>query len=397
LVTMGRLADRYGRRRLFTIGLVVFSAASLLVGLAPDVAPHVGARALQGVGGALLLPASLGLLLAVTPTDRRSTMVAAWGALSSLGIATGPSVGAVIVEFAGWRWAFLILPPVALVSWLFGRGHLVDPPTDPTAPVPDIAGSALLMGAVASFVFAISQSRPWGWSDPGVRAAFALAAAFAVVFALRSRRHPAPVLPLDLFRSRAFSASNTSALVLSIALGGILLVNILFLTGVWGYSILGAGLASTPAPLVVTVVSPLAGRLADRIGERPLAAPGALVFASGVVWYLWRVGESAAYWTEWLPGNIAVGVGIGMTLPMLSSSAVRDVAADRYAVAGGVLQTARQIGSALGVALVVAIIGDPGPDEALAAFDRAWVVIAVLGASSAITSWSIGPRPPVTA
>jgi MFS family permease len=182
--------------------------------------------------------------------------------------------------------------------------------------------------------------------------------------------------------------------VLSVALGGILLVNILFLTGVWGYSILGAGLASTPAPLVVALVSPLTGRLADRIGERPLAAPGALVFASGVVWYWWRVGETASYWTEWLPGNIAVGIGIGMTLPMLASSAVRDVAPGFYAVAGGVTQTARQIGSALGVAMVVAVIGEPGPGEAMAAFDRVWVIIAVLGASSFLSSWMIGPRPP---
>lgn len=382
LVTAGRSADRLGRRRMFFGGLLVFSLGSALCGLAPSVALLIAGRVIQGAGAAAMLPASLGLLLGAFPHERRSHIVALWGGVGALAVATGPTVGAGLISAGGWRLVFYVNLPLAGVAFLLGRRVLTETTLGRPAS-PDYTGVALGAVAVASLVLAISEGSGWGWSDGRTIAGFAAAAVLGVAFVLHSRRHPEPVLDLSLFSARAFSVANAATVLYAMGFFAMLLGNILFLTSVWHYSILRAGLAVTPGPLVVAAVSGPAGRLAGRIGFRPVLLVGATLFAGGLTWYATMVGLAPAYLTEWLPPTIIVGLGIGLTFPVLSATAVSSLPSHRFAVGSAVNQTARQIGGSLGIALLVVILGTPHTaPAALAGFRHLWVY----GASMAVLS-----------
>ena len=393
LVTGGRTGDRVGRRRTFLAGIWIFLAGSLLCAVAPDVPLLVASRVIQGVGAAFLLPASVALLIAAYPPERRTQVVAQWGGIGALAVATGPSLGAAIVSAGGWRWAFFVNIPVGIAILVVGKRVLRESEVDTRAAAPDYLGVAMLSVALAALVFAVSEGTTWGWSDERIVGAFAVAAALGVAFVQRSRSHPEPAIDLALFRDRSFVAANAATLVYAAGFFGMLLGNILFLTGVWEYSIMRAGLAVTPGPLVVALVAGQAGKLAGRIGYRPILLAGATCFAGGLLWYVSQVGAEPAYVREWLPGTLIVGLGVALTFPVLSAAAVSSLPPHRFAVGSAVNQTARQIGGALGIAVLVMLLGEPeGTADALARFDRLWL----FGASAAIVSGIIGsmiPRP----
>lgn len=376
LIPFGRLADRFGRRELFTIGLAVFAGASILVGAAPTLGVMIGARVAQGVGGAMITPSSLGLLLASTPIAQRTATVARWGSMTALGVAAGPSIGAFIVDAASWRWAFLPLPLFCLASYLFGRRTLPDTAVDPEARLPDLVGATMLAAAMALLSYGIIQIRPWGWSSTGVLAALGTAVLLTVALVVRSRHHAAPALPLNLFPIRSFSAANAATTIQSGALSAILLVNVLWLTGGWGYSIFQAGLATLPSPIVVALLAPTMGRLGSRYGVRAVAIPGSLVWTAGVSCYALFVGEEPNFLLHWLPGALLVAVGISMTFPLVTAAAVSDVPPAQFAVAGGVNNVGRQLGATIGVAVLVSIIGD---GLHLSSFRHAWMAVALAG------------------
>ena len=377
LVTAGRTADRIGRRRVFFLGLLVFTTASALCGLAPSVPLLVAARVLQAAGAALLTPASLGLLLTVYPASARSQAVAMWGGIGALAVATGPSLGAVLIDAGGWRWAFFVNVPVGIAAWLAGRRVLPnDRPSGARSPA-DYPGVALLSVALCGLVLAISEGPEWGWTDTRVASGLVTFLALSAMFLRRCARRPEPVLDLTLFRERAFSVANAVTLVYAMGFFAMLLGNILFLTGVWGYSILKAGLAVTPGPLVVALVARTAGRMAARVGFDRVLLFGFTVFAGGLSWYATRVGAEPHYLTQWLPATLITGLGIGFTFPVLSAAAVSSLQPARFAVGSAVNQTARQVGGALGIAVLVAILGAHrvGPD-ALASFRHLWTYCA---------------------
>ena len=387
LVTAGRTADRVGRRRVFFVGLLVFSAASALCGLAPSVPLLVAARVLQAAGAALLTPASLGLLLTVYPATARSQAVAMWGGIGALAVATGPSLGAVLIEAGGWRWAFFVNVPVGVVAWLAGRRVLPDDrPSGARSPA-DYPGVVLLSVGLSGLVLAISEGPEWGWADPRVASGFVAFVALAAAFLRRCARRAEPVLDLTLFRERAFSVANAVTLVYAMGFFAMLLGNILFLTGVWGYSILRAGLAVTPGPLVVAVVSRTAGRMAARTGFDRVLLFGFAVFAGGLGWYATRIGAEPHYLTQWLPATLVTGLGIGFTFPVLSAAAVSSLQPARFAVGSAVNQTARQVGGALGIAVLVAILGADrvGPD-ALGSFRHLWAYCASAAVIAGVAS-----------
>ncbi len=265
LVTAGRTADRLGSRRMFFAGMAVFTLGSALCGLAPTVDLLVAGRVIQGCGAACLLPASLSLLLGAFPVERRSQVVALWGGVGALAVATGPSLGAVIVSGAGWRWAFYINLPVAAVAWLVGRRVLARSGGNAARGTPDYSGVVLVSTALAALVLAISQGSTWGWSSGRTIACFAGAIVLGAAFLYRSAHHPEPVLDLSLFSARSFSVANAATLLYAMGFFAMLLGNILFLTGVWHYSILQAGLGDHPR-------SPGRGH---RLGlRRPAGHPG---------------------------------------------------------------------------------------------------------------------------
>ncbi len=402
LVTAGRTADRLGRRRVYFWGLAVFTLGSALCGLAPSVALLVVGRVIQGAGAALLLPASLGLLLDAFPPERRAQMVALWSGVAALAVATGPSVGALVVTAGGWRWAFYLNVPIGVLTLSAGRTVLADDRPAARATSPDLVGVALVTVALAGLVLGISEGPGWGWGDPRVVAGLAAAAVLGAAFARRCARHPDPVLDLTLFRSRAFAAANAATVVYAMGFFAMLLGNILFLTGVWGYSILAAGRAVTPGPLVVAVVSGPAGRLVGRLGFAPLLLTGLGVFAVGLAWFVVRVGLHPDFAGTWLPGTLIVGAGIGLSFPVLGAAAVSALPQDRFAVGSAVNQSSRQVGGALGIAILVAILGPAataagagamGDALALTRFDHLWAYAAIAtGLAGVICAFIRSPR-----
>jgi EmrB/QacA subfamily drug resistance transporter len=385
LVIAGRTADRLGSRRTFFAGLAIFCLGSALCGLAPSVGLLVAGRLVQGSGAAAMLPSSLGLLLAAFPMERRAQVVALWGGIGALAVATGPSFGAALITALGWRSAFYVNLPVGLVAWAVGRRVLTQSVGDQERSTPDYPGVVLLGGALAALVFGISEGSGWGWSDGRIVASFVASVVLGALFVYRSSRHSEPVLDLHLFRARSFSVANVATVLYAMGFFAMLLGNILFLTSVWHYSILRAGLAVTPAPLVVAAVSGPAGKLTGIFGFRKVLLAGFTVFAAGLVWYATKIGVHPQYVTVWLPGALTVGVGIGLTFPVLSATAVSSLHHERFAVGSAVNQTARQVGGALGVALLVVIIGSPHTaTAALAGFRHLWWYAATMAVLSGL-------------
>ena len=393
LVIGGRTGDRLGRKRVFQGGVAVFLIGSFLCGIAPDVTTLVAARALQGVGAAFLVPASVALLIGAYPPERRMQIVAQWGGIGALAVATGPSLGAAIVSTGGWRWAFFVNIPVGLFVLIVGRRVLTESAVEHDTGRPDYVGVALMSGALAALVLAVSEGSTWGWTDARILAAIAVALVGGALFVHRTLHGDDPVVDPALFQSRAFVLANSATVVYAAGFFAMLLGNILFLTGVWGYSIMTAGLAVTPGPVVVALIAGPVGKLAVRVGFRPVLLFGSACFALGLASYVVLVGPSAEYLGTWLPGTLLVGVGVGFTFPVLSAGAVSSLPPARFAVGSAVNQTARQIGGALGIAVLVALIGSPSSgSDPLEGFEKLWVFAAV----TAVTSGVIGsfiPRP----
>jgi EmrB/QacA subfamily drug resistance transporter len=396
LVIAGRTADRLGSRKVFFAGLGVFTAGSALCGLAPSVELLVAGRVIQGCGAAALLPASLSLLLAAFPSDRRSQVVALWGGVGALAVATGPSLGAALITVGGWRAAFFVNVPIGLAAWIAGRRVLVKSRAGIPGAAPDYVGAVLIALSLSALVLGITEGPTWGWASAPVIGCFAGAIIVGAVFLWRSARHPEPVLDLTLFRARSFSVANAATFLYAMGFFAMLLGNILFLTSVWHYPILEAGLAVTPGPLVVALVSGPAGRTASRVGFRKVLLAGFAVFFVGLVWFATRVGVHPDYLTTWLPGTLIIGLGIGLTFPVLGAAAVSSLHPNRFAVGSAVNQTARQIGGAFGIALLVVILGTPhSPADALAHFHNLWWYAAGTAALSGLACTLISHRPRV--
>jgi EmrB/QacA subfamily drug resistance transporter len=384
LVTAGRIADEYGRRRAFFVGILVFAVGSAIGGAAPSVSLLIAGRVLQAAGAALLVPSSLGLLLAACPEDKRSQTVALWGGVGALAVAIGPSLGAALITAAGWRSAFYLNVPVALVGWLTGRRVLPSDHVPPRLGGSDYAGVLLLTGSLACLVLAISESSNWGWNDPRTVAAAASSIAAGAAFIGRCLHHPQPVLDLALFRARSFTVANAATATYAMGFFALLLGSVLFLTGVWHYSVLEAGIAMTPAPLVVVVLSGPAGRTAARIGFRPLVAVGATVLAGGLSWFAVVLSTRPDYVSGWLPGYLMIGVGVALTLPVLSAAAVSSLPRGHFAVGSAVNQTCRQVGGALGIAVLVALLGKR--QVGAGTFRHLWIYSAAMAASTGVLS-----------
>jgi NTE family protein len=392
LVIAGRTADRVGARRVFFAGLLVFCLGSVLSGVAPSVGFLIGGRIIQGAGGAAMLPPSLGLLLAAYPADRRVRIVALWAGISALAVATGPTIGALLITAWGWRAVFFVNLPIGLSTWLLGRRVLPDLGGDSGKSHPDYGGAVLLAGSLALIVLPISQGGTWGWATPGVIGSLVGAVVLGAAFLYRSARHHEPVLDLSLFRSRPFTIANAGTFVYGMGFFAMLLGNILFLTSVWHFSTLGAGLLVTPGPIVVAIVSGRAGKLAARVGFRPVLLAGFAFFTAGLCWYRIRVGIHPDYLAEMLPGQLIAGLGIGLTFPILGAAAVSTLPFTRFSVGSAVGQTCRQIGGAIGVAILVVLLGTPhGAAQALSGFDRVWTYAAITAVAAALVCGFLPP------
>jgi EmrB/QacA subfamily drug resistance transporter len=393
LLGAGRIADRSGRRRIFLGGLVVFALGSLLCGLAPTAWLLIAGRVVQAVGAALLMPTSLALLLTATPPAARAQAVAMWGGISALAVATGPSLGSLLIDAGGWRWAFYVNLPVALVAGIAARRLL--PESKIGGPVPDLVGVAMISGAVAALALAITQGGDWGWSDGRTVGAFALSAVLGPLAVHRSASHPAPAIDLDVLRTRTVALANAATFLYSVGFFGMLLANVLFLTSVWDYSTLRAGLAITPGPLIVAALSRPSGRLAGRVGYGPVLVAGGLALAAGLLSLVVMVDADPQYLATWLPGSVLVGIGVALSFPVLAAASVAGLPQERFGIGGALNQTARQIGAVVGVAVLIAVIGTPSTTgQAVSRFHTAWLIGAAAAIGSAVIS-SFQRRVPV--
>jgi EmrB/QacA subfamily drug resistance transporter len=395
LIPAGKFADRTGHKRAFIGGSVVFTIGSFLCALAPSANLLIIFRVVQAVGAAALLPSSLALVLRAFPAPKVPLAVAIWGSTGALAGALGPTLGAILVEVGSWHWVFLINIPIGLFTVIMGRQVLTES-SDPEAVVPSPLGVVLIASAAALISLGVVQSESWGWSDPRTLGALISGAALLAVFVLQQRRTSAPVLDLQLFTIRNFAWGNSATLTFSMAFTAMFFSSILFLTEVWEYSTITAGLAVAPGPLVVAILAPLMGTLAGRIGQRPMLITGGLLFATGGLWRLVMLGAEADYLVDYLPSMLMTGLGVALCLPQLSSVVAQSLPPNRFGVGGGVNQAIRQFAGTLGVALTIAFVAASNSlDSALTNFDKVWWLLIVGGVSTSGLSFALRTRPTV--
>ena len=399
LVLFGRLAERYRRERGFLLGVAMFVAASAACGAANSLAVLVAFRVVQAAGAALLTPTSLGLILATFPPERRQSAVRAWTAVGGLAATLGPVVGGLLVA-ASWRWVFLVNVPVGVVALVVGWRRLPRVPGHPVA-APDGTGALLVTTGVAALVLGLVNGSTWGWGNGRTIAALAAGAALLVLFAVHCARHHNPLIDRTLFRLRPFTGASIVALLFSAAFGAMLLSRVLWAQDVWHWSPLITGLSIAPGPIMVPLFSFLvAGRLTARFGPGPVIAAGSTIFAAGSIWWALVVGLRPDYVGEQLGGMLLTGIGVGLTLPTMMATGTSSLPAHSFATGSAVVNMFRQIGLAIGVAVLIAILGSPHtPLATLDVYRRAWYVIAAISLAGAVAGVTLlaARRRPVTA
>jgi EmrB/QacA subfamily drug resistance transporter len=391
LIPAGGLADSHGRKRVFMLGVTLFLAASAACGLAGDVSWLIAARVLQAVGAALLTPASLSIVLAAFPIEKRAVVVSLWGAVGGLAAAVGPSLGAFVVDSVGWPWAFYLNLPVGGVALWFAASRIPASARGEKRHRVDGVGMALLIVAVGAVALGIVQADAPGWSRTDVVACVGTGLAALATFVAWARRAPAPLVDLRLFRHRSYRWVNLATLAFGIAFAMMFFGVFFYLTALWHYPLPLAGLAITPGPLLVMPTAVLGGRLAARHGHKPVLVGGALLYAASGLWFLTVPGVEPAYLTQWLPGLLLSGLGVGLVLPSLSAAAVSRLPAEHYAVGSAVNQATRQVGSVLGVALTVLLVGAGGVQRA--DFDALYGSYVALALLTALCSLPVDTRP----
>ena len=358
LIPAGGLSDAHGRKRVFMVGVTLFIAASAACGLAGSIGWLIAARVLQAAGAALLTPASLSIVLAAFPQSKRAVTVSLWGAVAGFAAAVGPSLGSFVIQSIGWPWAFFINLPIGALSLWFGAYLLTESARSTHRPKVDGVGMALLIVAVGALTLAIVESESPAWSRGQLLAAGTTGAIALVTFVVWARNVHAPLIDLSLFRHPTYSAVNAATLSFGIAFAMMFFAFFFYMSNVWHYSQMRAGLAIAPGPLMVIPVAIVTGRLAGRFGHRPFLVGGALLFAATGLWFLLVPGIEPSYVTQWLPGLFLSGASVGLVMPSLSGAAVSKLPAAHYAVGSAVNQATRQVGAVIGVAITVVLLGD---------------------------------------
>jgi EmrB/QacA subfamily drug resistance transporter len=391
LLLGGSLGDHFGRRRIFVLGVVWFAAASALCGIAPTDEALIAARALQGVGGALLTPGSLAILEATFRREDRAPAIGAWSGLGGVTAAIGPFLGGWLVQAATWRLIFLInLPLAVVVVWVAVR-HVPES-RDPNARGRlDWPGAALAAAGLAGIVYALTDGATKGWTSPVILASGLGGVAALAGFVLWERRTPAPMLPLDIFASRQFTSANLVTFVVYGALGGALFLIPIQLQRVVGYSPLASGVSLVPVTLVMLLLSARAGRLASRIGPRLPMTLGPLGVAAGLALYT-RVGPGASYPVDILPASLVFGLGLVLTVAPLTSTVLAAAPAEHAGIASAVNNDVARTAGLLAVAVLPVVAGITGagalePAAFAAGFRTAMIIAAVLCAAGGVLSW----------
>ena len=392
LIPAGSLADRYGRKRMFLAGLAGFAAMSVLCGSALDVWMLIAGRALQAVFAALIVPASLALMLPAFPPARRQVAVGTWGAMGAAAAAVAPTLGALLTEFASWRWIFLVNVPVCVLVVILCARFTAESRGEQGRGMPDPLGGVLIAVIPAALSLAVIEGPGWGWADGRVLAGFALAAVLLPVFLWRCRTASVPVLDLGLFRVHRFSAASAATFLFAVAFYATLLGNVIFLQDVWHYSVLRSALANVPGPLAVLVIARRASKVAAVIGYRRVLAAGALLWALGCALFAVSTSATPHFLEDWLAATVLIGLGTGLTLPVQSVMAAQSLPPARFGIGSAVNSSFRQLGAVLGVSALVAITGGAAGAPALDAFHHAWWAFSAIGLAAGAVLYALPAR-----
>ncbi|MFF1402305.1 MFS transporter [Streptomyces sp. NPDC058294] len=357
LMTGAALGDRFGRRRLFVAGLAVFTGASAAAALAPGIGSLIAARAVQGVGAAVMMPLTLTLLTAAVPAARRGTVYGIWGAVNGLAVASGPLIGGSLTEHVSWQWIFWLNVPLGLVALPLARLRLTESYGAGTRL--DVPGTLLASGGLFGIVYGLVRGPADGWTDPVVLAALTAGGALLAGFVLYSARAAAPMLPMRLFRSRAFAGINAAGLLMFVGMFGSIFLLSQYMQGVLGYSPTEAGLRMLPWTGMPMLVAPVAGILSDRIGGRPVVAAGLFLQAAGLG-YMARVATTDASYAAQLPALIISGVGMALYFAPAADLVMSSVRPEEQGIASGANNALREVGGALGIAVMASIFSARG-------------------------------------
>ncbi len=395
MLSGGKLADMYGRRLIFMIGLVIFTLSSLACGLASGPELLITARVVQGVGAAFMMPATLSLITAAFPPQQRGTAFGIWAGVSALALAIGPLVGGLITENIAWNWIFYVNIPVGIIGLV--AAVLIIQESRDTSHEQHLDIPGLLSSGIGLFalVFALIEGNNYGWGSTSILLLFALAAIALIAFAVIEARQRLPMFDLKLFRNPTFLGANIVAMMLFLAMFGVFFFLSLFMQNVLGYSPVQAGAAFLPMTGLIIFIAPAAGRLSDRVGARWLMT-GGLICVTISLFVFSRLGVDSTFWSL-LPGTILGGVGMASTMSPMTAAAMGAVPVEKSGVGSGMLNTFRQVGGALGVALMGAIFASKAttsatasPQEQLDAFlnglHLAFLVAAGIAVIAALTA-----------
>ena len=385
----GKVADAYGRRLIFVVGIVVFTLASLWCGLATSGSMLVVARIVQGSGAALMNPATLSIIAATFPPRQRGTAIGIWAGVSALALAIGPLVGGLITEHLTWSWIFFVNVPVGILG-IAASFVFIDESKDETHERLDLPGLATSALGLFSLTYALIEANNYGWGSARILGAFALAAVSFVAFVLLERHQRAPMLPLEFFRNRTYTGANTVILLVALSMFGVFFFVSLYMQNILGYSAVQAGAAFLPMTVLIILIAPIAGRMTDRVGSRWFMTGGMVLIAVQLL-YFSRLGPSASYW-ELLPAMVIGGIGMASTMTPSTAAATRSVPVEKAGVGSAVLNAFRQVGGTMGVATMGAIVaheagGQRTVDAFMSGFQAALTVACVIAAAGAVVAF----------
>jgi EmrB/QacA subfamily drug resistance transporter len=363
MLTGGKLADYFGRRKLFIIGLGVFAGASLACGLAPDAHFLIAARAVQGIGAAIMNPATLSIITATFPPRQRGMAIGIWAGVSAMALAIGPLTGGFIAEKLDWSWIFFINVPVGIVGILVARWAIDETRDTSHEQRLDIPGLVTSAVGLFSLTYALIESNTYGWTSPRILALFGISAVSLVAFVLIERHSRLPMLDLGLFKNSTFTGANLAMLLIALAMFGIFFFNSLFLQNILGYSPIQTGAIFLPMTILIILVAPLAGRFSDRLGSRWFIGVGMTLTSLSLVLFAQLDAESN-FWNI-LPALIVGGLGMALAMTPTTAAAMGSVPVDKAGVGSAVLNSSRQVGGSLGIAVMGAIVASQVSDTAI--------------------------------
>ncbi len=391
MIPAGGIADKYGRKKMFMLGTLLFISASFACGVSPSVFWLIVARVFQSIGACLLSPAALALVLEAFPKEKRMIAMGAWGAVGALAAALGPGIGSYIIDVGGWEWAFFINIPIGLFC-IWQSATILHESVQPRDKMRlDLLGMLQLILGVGAIAYGIVEMKSADWSQSELIGIIVLGLVIILSYIPWAKYNPEPLFDLGLFKNKTFLFSNLAGIAFGIAFSIMFFSFFFWMKNIWHFSQSLAGAAIMPGPLVVVPTAILSGKVASKIGHRPLLITGAITYALSGLWFLLVPDASPNYARDWLPGLLLSGMSVGLVMPSLSAAAVFGLPPKDYAVGSAINQAMRQIGTVIGVSITVLFLAKS--QLQIADFKPTYLIHIALASMTAILCIPINTHP----